>query len=73
MANPNTAPRYARKLVPVAAKTFQLDDGAAMRTYEAEQKAAGYRVKTTKRYNGKRFGTGVKLYVNVVYTYEKAK
>jgi hypothetical protein len=75
MANPNTAARYVRKLVPVAAMTFRLGNGnyADLVAYVQAQKDAGYRVKITKRYNGKNFQTKQKSYVNVVYSYEKAK
>lgn len=72
MANPNTALNYARKLVPHDAKQFRLGD-PAMGVYVDDMKFAGYRVKVTKRYNGKNMTTKQKSYVNVVYTYEKDK
>ncbi len=72
MANPNTALNYVRKLALHEAKTFQLGD-PAMGVYVDDMKFAGYRVKVTRRYNGKNMRTKVKSYVNVVYTYEKAK
>lgn len=74
MANPNTALRYLSKnpKTMVVSKTFGLTETAAMNAYLNQMKDEGYTTKQTRRFNGYAGIPRTKVYVNVVYVYEKA-